>query len=212
MTTIAERVLEALADGQPRDDDELAAVLGIRRQSVNPVCRALADSGRLRRYKSPAGKWVNNLDLATPAPVHPDGPATTPNASITEDELKQALVTHLEARGYRCTVAWGRTRGIDIDANDGKHRLVIEAKGEVAAGGAQTHNYFLNAIGELVQRMSDDSATYALALPDVPQNNGLVGRLPALARQRLGLVVFFVARDSLGWTVRQDSPPLQAIE
>jgi hypothetical protein len=53
-------------------------------------------------------------------------------------------------------------------------------------------NYFLNALGELIQRMDDPDARYGLALPANNQFRGLVRRLPALARDRLRLVVFFV--------------------
>ena len=53
-------------------------------------------------------------------------------------------------------------------------------------------SYFLGALGELVQRMNDPNARYALALPDHPQYRGLVNRLPSLARTRLNLEVFFV--------------------
>lgn len=38
-------------------------------------------------------------------------------------------------------------------------------------------------------------ARYGLALPDHRQYRGLVERLPALARDRLHLVVYFVGRD-----------------
>lgn len=53
-------------------------------------------------------------------------------------------------------------------------------------------NYFLHALGELVQRTSDDQAHYALALPDHRQYRNLVVRLPLLARERLRLSIYFV--------------------
>lgn len=77
---------------------------------------------------------------------------------------------------------------------------MLEAKGAVARN-AQQVNYFLGALGELVQRMDDPSATYGLALPDNRQYRGLVSRLPALAVQRLGLVFYLVARSSDGLRV-----------
>lgn len=104
------------------------------------------------------------------------------------------MKAHLEANGWTVTVAWGRVRGIDIDARRAGDRLIIEAKGEAPAGPQQV-NYFLGALGELIQRMDDPTAQYGLALPDHPQYRGLVDRLPALARERLGLEVFFIGRD-----------------
>jgi hypothetical protein len=44
-------------------------------------------------------------------------------------------------------------------------------------------NYFLNAMGELVQRMVDPDAEYGLAFPDVPRFRRLVEQSP---RSRAG--------------------------
>jgi hypothetical protein len=114
--------------------------------------------------------------------------------------VKRAVAVHLEAQGYRVQVAWGRAPGVDLDARRGAEHIMLEAKAEVANPPQQV-NYFLGALGELVQRMSDPAARYGLALPDNPQYRGLVQRLPAHARQRLGLVVFFVRRQPDGFAI-----------
>lgn len=58
MTTIAERILEAIRFG-PLDDDVLARKLGVaQRQSINQVTRRLAAEGRLRSIPGPDGKIV----------------------------------------------------------------------------------------------------------------------------------------------------------
>jgi hypothetical protein len=133
----------------------------------------------------------------------PEHPVDESNGDrLTEDEVKTALKTWLEADGWTVAVAWGRERGIDIDARRGPERLVGEAKGE-APPGPQQVNYFLNALGELVQRTDDPSARYGLALPGNSQYRGLVTRLPTLARDRLRLEVFFVTRADDGFTVEQ---------
>jgi hypothetical protein len=121
----------------------------------------------------------------------PTPPAVSVDDRVTEDTVKRAVAATLEADGWTVDVRWGRNRGIDIDAHRGTERLIVEAKGEAPAGPQQV-NYFLGALGEIVQRMSDPAARYALALPDHPQYRGLVQRLPSLARQRLQLDVFFV--------------------
>lgn len=82
--------------------------------------------------------------------------------------------------------------------------MVIEAKAEFGRNGPQQVNYFLAMLGEILQRMDGPSATYAIALPDNKQYRGLVSRLPAFARERLGLVVFWVERDDTGLTVTLD--------
>lgn len=151
----------------------------------------LAD-GSLIRSSSGLYRLARHRDRAT-EPV----PQTAPSGSdgrITEDEVKAAVKAHLEEGGWDVAVAWGRQRGIDIDACRADDRLVIEAKGEAPAGPQQV-NYFLGALGELVQRMDDGSARYGLAFPDHRQYHGLVDRLPTLAWQRLDLVVYFVGRD-----------------
>lgn len=124
---------------------------------------------------------------------------------ISEDEVKRAVQAHLVCEGYVVAVAWGRARGIDIDAKHPRgHRYVIEAKGQAAAAGAQQVNYFLGALGELVQRMDDPHATYGLALPAHRQYRGLVDRLPEHGRKSLGLVVFWVSRGATTLAVEVD--------
>ncbi len=125
---------------------------------------------------------------------------------ITEDEVKEAVRAHLTVHGFDIEVAWGRVRGIDIEARhpDGR-RYVIEAKAEVGKRGPQQVNYFLGMLGELVQRMDDAQASYGIALPDNRQYRGLVDRLPALAKERLRLTTFWISRDGDAFNVEVDS-------
>jgi hypothetical protein len=74
-------------------------------------------------------------------------------------------------------------------------RYLIEAKAEGGKNGPQQVNYFVGMLGELVQRMDDVQASYGIALPDNRQYRGLVNRLPALAKERLRLAVFWVSRE-----------------
>jgi hypothetical protein len=127
-------------------------------------------------------------------PEEPGRPDDVTSERITEDEVKTAVKTWLESEGWTVNVAWGRERGIDVDAHRRSQRLIIEAKGE-APPGPQQVNYFLSALGEIAQRMNDPVARYGLALPDHSQYRKLVARLPALARERLKLDVLFVTRD-----------------
>lgn len=199
MATIADRILDAIRYA-PLDDDVLAKRLGIsQRQSVNQVARRLEREGLVTRYTGPDGKIVNALadGVSLSAPRHENPPVNIVGGQpITEDEVKEAVREHLAAQGFQVRVAWGRSPGIDIEAvhPDGR-RYVIEAKAEKGVTGPQQHNYFVGMLGELVQRMSDPHARYGIALPENSQYRGLVGRLPAEARERLGLVVFWVRRS-----------------
>lgn len=210
MATLAERILDAIRY-VPLDDDVLAKRLGVgHRQAVNQAARRLEAQGRLRRFTGPEGKIVNalpNSPVPTPEPSPLRVvPAGGDGSRITEDEVKEAVRAHLTDLGFEVVVAWGRIRGIDIDARhpDGR-RLVIEAKAEVGKNGPQQVNYFLGMLGELVQRMDDAQASYGIALPDNRQYRGLVDRLPALAKERLRLAAFWVSRQGEELIVEVDS-------
>lgn len=177
----------------------------------------------------PDGKIVNALpEQATPGPVLDSAalrgasPAASRRTSqarasnagfvgdrITEDEVKEAVRASLAAEGFAVEVAWGRAPGIDIDARhvDGR-RYVIEAKAEIGIAGPQQHNYFVGMLGELIQRMDDPDATYAIALPDNRQYRGLVDRLPDLAKSRMSLAVFWVDRTDAGFMVTKEPRPV----
>jgi Restriction endonuclease len=198
--TIAERILEAIRYA-PLDDDVLARRLGVaQRQTINQTARRLESQGRLRRVVGPDGKIVNALpdsqeSLGPPA-AHTRHAIQPALERITEDEVKRAVRDHLASQGFDVAVAWDRARGIDIDArhpNGSRH--VIEAKAETGTTGAQQVNYFIGMLGELLQRMDDERATYGIALPENRQYRGLVDRLPQLARHRIGLNIFWVSRD-----------------
>ena len=121
-----------------------------QRQSINQTARRLESQRRLKRYVGPGGKIVNalpdgpssNESEAPPAMQRGDGSRTT------EDEVKFAVRDHPTGQGYDVAVAWGRTRGIDIDARHPEgRRIIIEAKAEVGTSGPQQVNYFLGMLG-----------------------------------------------------------------
>lgn len=199
--TLAERISDALvAAGKPLDDNQLAAELGVKRQAVNQVCRSLAAQGRIARGVS-VGNKIQNVLLAEPSAPRPERRSSErPSGLLKEDEVKAAVRDHLATQGFEVAVAWGHERGIDIEAHRGLERILLEAKGEAGLQPQQV-NYFLGALGELIQRMDDPDAFYGLALPDNRQYRGLVDRLPSLARERLNLMVFFVQRSEEGLIV-----------
>jgi hypothetical protein len=205
--TLADRILAALAEAGSRglDDDELGRRLEVARQAVNQACRSLAAAGKIVRGAPLGGKILNRLLSGEPLRAVPPPsalPARGPAGGLlSEDEVKAAVRDYLVADGWAVTIAWGHARGVDIDAQRGDERLLLEAKGEVKLQPQQV-NYFVAALGELVQRMADPTARYGLVLPDNRQYRGLVSRLPAFAIERLGLVVYFVERAGDGCRVQ----------
>jgi hypothetical protein len=217
MATYAERILRIIStSAHPLDDDEIAQRMGIVRQNVNQICRRLEAEGLVRRVVGPTGKIVNRsigpaeAGTETPAPAPPSPPSSTGSDAIatsllTEDDVKRCVATYLRSRGLHVEVKWGRDRGIDILASGAAERWVVEAKGAVASD-QQQGNYFLGALGELVQRMDDPDARYALALPDNRRYRGLVARLPELARMRFNLTILFVSDDGQVTEVLPSTP------
>jgi len=110
MATLAARILDAIRHA-PLDDDVLARRLGVgHRQAVNQTARRLETRGRLRRFTGPDGKIVNALpDSPAQQASEPTPPPAVRGGSdhsrITEDEVKEAVRTHLTARGFDVVVA-----------------------------------------------------------------------------------------------------------
>ena len=100
----------------------------------------------------------------------------------------------LESNGWSLKVAWGRERGIDIEALRGAERWIIECKGTGSLAPMQ-NNYFVGVIGELMQRMSDDRAKHSIAFPDLPKFRRLWSELPRTVKERLRLSALFVSGD-----------------
>lgn len=151
-------------------------------------------SGKIVNALSSESRKTHAVDATSVAEGRPV-PQLGHSALLSEDEVKAAVKAHLELEGWQVQVAWGHERGIDIAARRGHDVQMIEAKGE-AANPPQQANYFIGALGELVQRLADPVAAYGLALPDNQQYRRLVDRLPPLVRARLNLVVYFVDRGA----------------
>jgi hypothetical protein len=116
---------------------------------------------------------------------------------MAEDAVKEAVAAGLRAQGWQVEVRFGHEHGIDIVADRGSDKMIIEAKGEGSLNPMRV-NYFLGALGELVQRMESPDVQYALALPAHRQFINLVLRLPTHARLALNLSVLFVRPGQTG--------------
>lgn len=199
MATLQERIIGLLRTQSGLTDREITDILkerGSPQQPVNQACHALAGKGLIERRKRPDGLIGNFLfgaDLSKG--LHHKPKTENEDADLlSEDRIKAILKQWLSDQGWQTEIAWGKARGIDIDAFRGDERWVIEVKGE-GSRNAMRVNYFLAILGETLQRMNDPRAKYSIALPDIKQFRNLWDRLPRLAKARTGITVMFVSRD-----------------
>lgn len=209
----ADRILETLKRRpEGLDDDELSQLSGVTpRQQVNMICRKLEASGiLLREADYTKGKIVNRLAKRETGGIapgkalgRPQGKAEEP--PLTEDDVKRAVRDHLTQQGWTVSEpAWGQKTGIDIQAVMQNRVLVVEAKGE-ARSDQQMGNYFLSALGELIQRMDSPDKEYALAFPEHRRYLNMVARLPLWVKRHLRLQFFFVRRERSAFTVSHET-------
>lgn len=102
--THADRILALLAESPDLDDDNIAQALEIQpRQTVNQICRLLAERGLLVRERGPRGKIVNRLAADRPPAASfpkavPRKPAPRPSVqaydgeSLVPNDLTRTLI------------------------------------------------------------------------------------------------------------------------
>lgn len=196
MTTLPENILLTLKKYPGLSDRELTDIIkgkGEPQQSVNAACNRLQAQGRLKRITRTDGRLGNYLvGDAKKANIKKIAQIKVGKVDpLSEDSIKQVLEKRLKKEGWRVEVAWGRQRGVDIKAEKGGRRWLIEVKGR-GSRSAMRVNYFLAVLGETLQRMNDPKAYYSIGLPDLDQFRGLWDRLPELAKRRTGITVIFV--------------------
>ncbi|AIQ20669.1 hypothetical protein H70357_31265 [Paenibacillus sp. FSL H7-0357] len=194
--------MDLLIDKEGLTDREITnAILGVNepQQAVNQVCRLLTSKGIIRRIIRRDGLIGNYIiakeTVQKSSPLNQTKQVEIRPSIFKEDNLKQILKDFLHADGWETQIAWGRTPGIDINANRGTQRWIIEVKG-LGSLNPMNVNYFLAVLAETLQRMDDPNAKYSIALPDVKQFRNLWDRLPLLAKQRTGITAIFI--DELG--------------
>lgn len=165
-------------------------------QYINQVCRSLASEGLIERRLRQDG-LLGNFPQVPKMPTEQekeDRILDENDHELSEDEVKAIIQEWLERSGWQVEVAWGKERGMDLDASRQEARWIVEVKGAGAKGPMRV-NYFLHAIGEILQRMDDESAKYSIAFPHIRQFLGLWERLPKLAKDRATLTALFVRPD-----------------
>ncbi len=194
-----EKVITLIKQRPGLTDRELTDILkrkSTHQSQVYQQTTLLARKGILERIKRPDGK-MGNYASGAELPVIAVAPKTTARSNVkqagllSEDILKKHLQIWLEKDGWETTIAWGRKPGVDIYAQKGKDRWVVEVKG-IGSRDAMRVNYFLAVIGETLQRMKNEGERYSIALPDIQQYRNLWARLPKLAKERTQITILFV--------------------
>jgi hypothetical protein len=167
-------------------------------QQINQAARLLERKGvlvRMRRPDALIGNYPSQVGAGIAAPVSkPTGVIRNHDVdALSEDEIKEVIDSWLQVDGWETKVAWGKAQGIDIDARRGLERWIIEVKGPGSRQPMRV-NYFISILGETLQRMSDPTARYSIAFPDLPQYRNLWSRLPDLAKSRTGISIIFVSK------------------
>jgi hypothetical protein len=195
--TLAIKITDVLKNNDGSNDRTLSEfIFGTPHRStqINGECHYLENIGRIERKNigdGPIGNYlVRPKPVLTVVQSEPDGRRTT----MIEDQVKMAVKASLESAGWEVTVAWGRSRGTDIVATRAENRWLIECKGAGSLPPMQ-NNYFLTAIGELIQRMNGSCSKHSLAFPDLPKYRRFWSELPAFVKEQLSLTALFVSEN-----------------
>jgi len=198
MATFGEKLLREIRVHPGLSDRELTTALKGReanQQHVNQEARYLEQQRLIIRQQRNDG-LIGNYPAEGRRGIEPPQPHKIKKTEkgLSEDELKDHLASWLKQYGWEVVVAWGKSRGVDIDAKRKSERWIIEVKG-IGSLNAMRVNYFIGILGETLQRMDDENAKYSIALPDIAQFRNLWARLPSLAKKRTQISALFVSGD-----------------
>jgi hypothetical protein len=135
------------------------------------------------------------------------GRASTPFA---EPEVERLLITHLQGKGYRVNQRQHVHSGIiDVAATGADGNWLIEVKGEDRGGYNSAQMNFQMGIGQIMSRMTDPDALYAVAIPVTHDYLRVLRKFKgSLGFGPLKLFFFLVHRD--GKVERYDAPEMSA--
>ncbi|MBZ9942426.1 MarR family transcriptional regulator [Mesorhizobium sp. BR1-1-13] len=204
-----------------RDDDQISTALKITpRQTVNQICRELANAGVVERRPNASGKLANYPSGIQGDPL-PSGQAKEQMQSngavdataewFWEGNVANAVASYLLQQGWSIISladTGKKERGLDIHAVRLKREIMIEVKGYPSRGyrdpnrssetkptnpSLQAQHWFAHALLKALRMQSaHPTAQVAIALPDFPRYRSLFNET-ASALQRLGVATFFVA-------------------
>jgi hypothetical protein len=122
---------------------------------------------------------------------------------LSEPYVVELMRNALQSYGYKLHAERPMTaHGADIVGRHprDRHYIFVECKGYPTGDseGAQRDNYFLAVLGQILLRMRQENAYYAIALPDHPFYTKRILRAEMRrARRWLGLWFFLVGRGGV---------------
>lgn len=225
MAAQEQRVLDFINRFPGRDDDEIAAALGISpRQTVNIICRRLVKRGEVRRDKASGRKIVNYPSGAPAARLKSIGAVIEPDAEgeiAPRSERPRLSTSQLREAGFICAGEWlleadGTVRpDRELPKERGVYALCADGFAQyvgVASMGLKARLYFYSKPG-VTQRTSqrineilrselsrDKVIQIYVATPDDLTWNGLPVNCGA------GLEVGLIESFHLPWNIRGARP------
>jgi hypothetical protein len=130
-----EDVVELLKENPGLSDREITNRLcgtNQPQQPINGICRRLAGKKLILRRDRQDGILGNYLanDATSEPPTQVPEPEDQQSLEQSEDRIKHMLKDHLISKGWTIRgIAWGKKPGIDIEAESGGQRWLIEVKG-----------------------------------------------------------------------------------
>ena len=125
--------------------------------------------------------------------------ATMCEKFVSEDDAKDAIAKFFSGHGWKVTVNRGHKNGVDIEAKRDNSCWRIEVKGAYARKKGtllprepSKTNYFLNVLGEILQRMDDTNIHYAIAFPKIKKYEELWAQLPLETKKRTQINMIIV--------------------
>ena len=116
---------------------------------------------------------------------------------FTEAEVQRILVKHLSKQGYEITASVPCPSGyIDLVAKKAEQSTLVEVNGEDRGGYTSAEMNFQMGLGQIISRMTDPKASYALAIPVTNDYLRVLKKYKgSLGLERLDLNFFLVRGD-----------------
>jgi len=199
VATVKERIYELLRNKPGLTDAEIRRALNLSvHQHANNEARRMQGEGLIRRVEEEGlirnylvGSEVREMSIAAQPSKNLASFSKNNTPETSEDDVKLSLGVWLEENGWDVSIAPGKEPGPDIVAKKDGDVWVIEVKGSGSRPQMRA-NYFLSALGQILQRMNSGTTLYSVAFPDLRQYRRLWQRLPGEAKRRTRVSVLFV--------------------